>query len=430
MTAQSTTDQLEPNSESLPVQESSVTPSDLPQVGDVSSHSNAGTVFSPNSMQASTSPVIRRSATARRSLIWIRRWLRKSKPTEWITSLAILLGVWATWRSGLIDTYRAEVSARNERLTLEQRQLEQHKGQLTEEVASSKRELEETKARLLPLEHEQASIRRIKNLGTPNSPTPREKHSYVITEIGFTNDFDGFFLVAHVSKYYDYPRDKDEPVAYSQLAELLSLASEMHRLKELRLSSFEIDPAHIELLNQQRHLRSLSLYGTGITNGVLANLALPDSVQELSFRRNRLTKAPSLPNTDKVLSLSLAENPISDEGIAGIAEFFPSLRLLNLEGTLITDDGLVRLLTLDRLHTLNLNNTRVTGPGLMRLPVLPKLDIILIEREKVSQQILNNLRTKFKNVICRDERDNPPPPPPSISKYRLVTPRALIRSQA
>ena len=97
----------------------------------------------------------------RRLYLWLRRYVRKSKPSEWITSCATLLGViavmgsgYVAYHTGFIDAKRERLESTNdrlqitaERLRLDQKDLENEKAKLRLEVEGMRTELEEAKRR-------------------------------------------------------------------------------------------------------------------------------------------------------------------------------------------------------------------------------------------------------------------------------------------
>ena len=84
--------------------------------------------------------------------VWIRRWLRTSKPTEWMSSAAQLLGVLATitgaviyLKSGVLDSRKAAVESNIALLRIDERHLEDRVAVLK----AHEKELEQSKALLI-----------------------------------------------------------------------------------------------------------------------------------------------------------------------------------------------------------------------------------------------------------------------------------------
>ena len=89
------------------------------------------------------------------------------------------------------------------------------------------------------------------------------------------------------------------------------------------------------------------------------------------------------PSADHLVFLRLSDCPITDEGLANLADA-THLRVLLLDGTGITDAGLAHLTNLTELEDLILQETAVTDAGLVHLRTLGKLRQIIFWKTGVS----------------------------------------------
>jgi hypothetical protein len=131
------------------------------------------------------------------------------------------------------------------------------------------------------------------------------------------------------------------------------------------------DDAGLANLREFKHLRALSIGGTGLDDAGLARLRVLDQLQ----------------------ALSLAGTKVTDEGLVHL-KGMPKLSTLDLSSTAVTDAGIDHLRDITRLSTLNLSGTSVTDIGLARLKELPKLRrlVLLAVGKKVSYTMVQELK--------------------------------------
>src|SRR5690606_32925060 len=83
---------------------------------------------------------------------------------------------------------------------------------------------------------------------------------------------------------------------------------------------------------------------------------------------------------------------VSDAQLAALVEIGEQLVWLNLSHTLITDDQLSFLTTLTNLRVLYLNNTSVSSEGLRHLSALPELRWLNLSHTTVDDMAVDNIR--------------------------------------
>lgn len=79
---------------------------------------------------------------------------------------------------------------------------------------------------------------------------------------------------------------------------------------------------------------------------------------------------------DKVESAWRISSPDGDQTLVTIASGLPALKSLQLNGTTITERGLLQLKRLDQLHDLDLSGTQIEAKGLRHLAHLSTLEIL------------------------------------------------------
>ncbi|MEX2120536.1 MAG: hypothetical protein WD847_13160 [Pirellulales bacterium] len=133
-------------------------------------------------------------------------------------------------------------------------------------------------------------------------------------------------------------------------------------LREFDLSGATLADRDIEFIGGLTALRQLGLIDTDITDRALTRLA---GLRELDV----LYVARSINTTDAGAEL--------------IAEQFPDLKVLDLSGTQISDEGMKHISKLSSLEVLSLGKTDVSSDGMTHLVDLPRLRLLRLDRTKV-----------------------------------------------
>jgi hypothetical protein len=159
-----------------------------------------------------------------------------------------------------------------------------------------------------------------------------------------------------------------------QATPLLADLAKIPKLRRLTLSGKENDDeTALTIADSFKFLEQAYLRGTSITNEGVAHLSQINSLKVLTLDRAPIDDraADSFRKMRQLEWLSLDECQVGDATLAAISEC-PNLWHLNLGRSLITDDGLVALSRLKKLHVVYLWSCKtVTDEGiksLMRLP--------------------------------------------------------------
>jgi beta-lactamase regulating signal transducer with metallopeptidase domain/peroxiredoxin len=143
--------------------------------------------------------------------------------------------------------------------------------------------------------------------------------------------------------------------------------AEMQGLEDLSFSSPQVTPGGTARLHSLPRLKSLTCIGKNLNEAVLAGLkveefSLPCDVGE-GFTDAMLA---ALANDKAIKYIDILHAPIKGSGLAAFKDH-PSLEMLGLYGTKITDDALVYLAAIPKLQRVVLSSTPVTDAGLAHL---------------------------------------------------------------
>ncbi len=189
----------------------------------------------------------------------------------------------------------------------------------------------------------------------------------------------------------------------------------LEELHGLSLNNTSVTDAGLVHLRESRKLGLLPIRETRLSLGGIVDLvvneqhrSLIEALQvaglvieynpkelplSLDMHSARLTDADlvSLVPLDVVDTLLLDDNPISDIGLATLAQF-KHVRQLWVSGELITGPGLVSLKRLTSLETLWLTDTRAIDTDLLHLAELPRLRVLNLSGMKFTANASKHLR--------------------------------------
>ncbi|MFP6668715.1 MAG: hypothetical protein VB876_15465 [Pirellulales bacterium] len=142
------------------------------------------------------------------------------------------------------------------------------------------------------------------------------------------------------------------------------------RVAEFRSTSPELTDASMLSLPKFTNVTFLFLEGTGITSQGLVHVKPLKNIEEIT----------------------LANTSITNSALEHLAQL-PNLRSLTLSGCKgITDAGMIHLTSLQQLRELALAETGVGDTGLFDLGQLKQLQVLNVERTKVTNEGVKNLK--------------------------------------
>jgi hypothetical protein len=228
------------------------------------------------------------------------------------------------------------------------------------------------------------------NLATnPRSPGPR----WLVDPVGAE-----FFGDADVGALEPLTNLVSLRIRGSRLTDAgMARLSGLTRLTLLDVSSAPITAAGLKALGKLDRRSRLFLDETKVDD--LTPLAQLPSLSMVVLGKTPLTDAglASAVELRSLTGLILRETAISDAGLAHLANV-TTLTSLNLSGTKITDAGLAQLANLPRLRSLILTSTAVTDAGLVALARMRSLQTVNLKGTRTTDAAVAELKKSRPNL--------------------------------
>ena len=157
-------------------------------------------------------------------------------------------------------------------------------------------------------------------------------------------------------------------------------------------------------ISKIKNLNRIALDKTSISDigvGYLSNVNNLDSLHA-SFTRITGNGFKNFKDV-KLTLLNLNNTLINDDGLKFIS-MLNSLEELSIGGTKISDIGLKQLSVMPNLHTLYINNTNITDGGLQYLAGIKNIKYVLVVGTKVTAKGIANLKRKIPHHCEIDNR--------------------------
>ena len=368
-----------------------------------------------------------------------RAWICQPKPTEWIAAFATCCGLAVVWTSGIFDAKKAETAAVNERLKVEQLHLETRREKLSEEIALKNSELEEVIAKLRPMEEERAAFEQIAAL---RRRSDRSMDFALRPEIGIilSDSLDSWRLEIRRRLQSDAnpgviwsasgiePGGHDvKPIHDEVIPAVLEAATRIDRLQDVSISDYRVTGESLDLLSRCRNLDHLTLVNCGVDDVALSRLKSMNRLTVLYLGHNEIASPPELAGMERVTKLYLHSNPITDGGLPNLTRSFPGLKVLDLEGTRVTDACVPSLLALDDLRVVHLRRTSINSRALIQLLNLPRIVAVHIEKDRIEPATKHRFDGRIPPVFLGEMPEpafvvNPAPPPPLPTPMPVAVP--------
>jgi Leucine-rich repeat (LRR) protein len=187
----------------------------------------------------------------------------------------------------------------------------------------------------------------------------------------------------------------------------LTYLSSLKSIDILTLNNSLISESGLAVLQAFSKLRELSIYGCKLSDSGLAYIGNITSLQSVllssaDIRDLEISKLARLPN---LRELHIRESPmLTGNGM----EAFLQLEVLQLSGTSLNDESMVRLRQLHKLRYLDLSGSAIKGPGLRNLAELPNLSTLILHHCPLTDEALVQLAA-CKSLRTLGMRLEPPP---------------------
>jgi hypothetical protein len=357
--------------------------------------------------------------------VWLRKWLKTSKPTEWLSSLTTLTGVLIAlgsgllaYQSGLFDVKRESLNIQTAQLRMEQKELQANKVVLDQEVRLAKRELENTKValaekrsevgkqakiiegyktQLASYEREREAYQALQKLSTPYT-YGGQKGAYLDVSIEQKGMSERKYVNVRASRNDGKPIE--EPLAIDTIDQCIESILNIRNVYSLTVDNAVLNKGNTAAMSGLRDLRELTLTNVMLKDSQLAQLSKLEKLEHLELNINSIKRWPEWPKNPNLKVLHLDRTQINDDSLELILTQFPELLKLHLKATSVTDASIGRLVLLKKLVWANLDGTALTDEGFLSIANAPKLQILSINGTKVTDEGLRRYaaRTKGKDV--------------------------------
>lgn len=175
------------------------------------------------------------------------------------------------------------------------------------------------------------------------------------------------------------------------------------RLVRVDMWARELDDGAASALRGLRHLKSAGFHGSrALNDGAMTTLGGIPSLEILDVGGTSVTNAglAALKNLRDLRTLKLQFDDITDEGLTALRQH-PNLSVLNLTSTKVTETGLSQLSALTELRDLGLASLPITDDGMRIVATFSKLDFLDLTGTRVTGDglaHLNSLRLKRLNL--------------------------------
>jgi len=184
------------------------------------------------------------------------------------------------------------------------------------------------------------------------------------------------------------------------------LAVAVPHLSEVRLDFLKVGVRELSSLRYFTELKTLWLTGTEITDESLEPLAGYNGIAHLVLKKTRITDSgiARLKTLEKLQTLN-APSQMTDEGLKNLAGF-AALRRLDISYTRITDSGIRHLVELRSLNELYLNDTNLSDTMLDFLSQITSLKTVFLSGTKVTDSGIGKLQSlsNLEHLELRDTK--------------------------
>lgn len=180
-------------------------------------------------------------------------------------------------------------------------------------------------------------------------------------------------------------------------------------IQHLRLHDVNITESNLKTIAKMSGLTALDLSFSDVNDSSIKYIVAVKGLKHLDLSSTlvRGMTLNKLKELNKLHHLDMANTKIHDFVVNTIVESCPNLRRLNLTGTPITDDAILKLQKLQDLRRLNISKTGVSDKCIKGLLALKQLQRLNVSNTRLSQKKLNELRRSIPNckLISKETDD-------------------------
>lgn len=165
-------------------------------------------------------------------------------------------------------------------------------------------------------------------------------------------------------------------------------------LQHLRVHDVPITESNLKTIAKMSGLTSLDLSFTDLNDSTIKQITGMKNLKRLDLSSTlvRGLTLNQLRGLKNLTELDLANTRTHDFAINTIVECCPNLERLNLAGTRITDQAILKLQHLKRLQKLKIAGTNITDKYIDKLMALKDLQKLSMSNTQVTPEKLNELR--------------------------------------
>ncbi len=307
-------------------------------------------------------------------------WFKQSKPTEWITAIATILGLFAVYWSGIIDQKRSELEIKRSELTINNIALEAKEAKYTTQLAETQKELAQKNDDLANLSSYYAAISSLARMKPPN-PFIDTKDPYIRCELEYADDQATVRAVVASAHLPGLGKATPKLLVCARKGEFISSLVKLNKVPVIRIEDIALDRGDLVQLSAMPILLHLHLFNCGLTDAMVEGVVFR-SLASLSLCENHLTKLPRIDDVTKLTSLNIGRTCVGDEQAALLLPSLTACYSLSLDDTAVTD------LAIESLHPLgstegfatmvDIHGTHISLEGVKKLVVEKRVQLVAI----------------------------------------------------
>ncbi len=177
-------------------------------------------------------------------------------------------------------------------------------------------------------------------------------------------------------------------------------------LQRIRVHDVPIDESNLKTIAKMNGLVFLDCSYSDMNDALFAQLTGPQTLQQIDFSRTLVKELnlKSLKALKNLEEMDLSNTGICDAAVNNIVEACPQMQVLNLTGTRITDNSILKLQGLKHLRKLKIKRTAITDKYIDKLLSIKALKKVSMLGGQISKKKVLELRQARPD--CKFVRDD------------------------